>query len=124
MKQLLKLALSAAAALAMATPVVAQEMHDHHHAEGMHSHHHSDAIPMASAGRQMSVGEVKKVDKDAGKITIKHGPLENLGMPGMTMAFGVKDPSMLNRVRGGDKVQFVADKAEGGLVLSKLEAAH
>src|SRR5436309_1010834 len=60
----------------------------------------------ASASAPMTEGEVKKVDKDAGKITIQHGPIANLEMPGMTMAFRVKDPAMLNAVKAGDKIRF------------------
>ena len=39
----------------------------------------------------------------AGKLTIKHGPLENLGMDAMTMVFKVKDPAMLSQVKVGDR---------------------
>ncbi len=82
--------------------------------------------PMASAtGGQnsMSEGEIKNVDKDAGKLTIKHGELKNLGMPGMTMVFRVKDPAMLGQVKVGDKIHFVADKVGGVLTVTTLEVA-
>ncbi len=71
----------------------------------------------------MSDGEIKKVDKDAGKLTIKHGELKNLGMPGMTMVFKVQDPAMLDKVKSGDKVRFVADKVGGALTVTAIEAA-
>ncbi len=77
----------------------------------------------SAAAAQMSSGEVTKVDKDAAKITIKHGPLANLDMPGMTMAFKVKDPAMLGQVKTGDKISFVAEKVNGALTVTKLEAA-
>ena len=69
----------------------------------------------------MSTGEVKKVDKDAGKITIKHGPLDNLGMPAMTMVFRVQDAAMLDQVKSGDKIHFVAEKANGALTVTKMQ---
>jgi Cu/Ag efflux protein CusF len=69
----------------------------------------------------MSSGEVKKIDKSAGKITIKHGPLKNLGMDGMTMVFRAKDPAMLDQVNVGDKIYFVAEKADGQLTVTRLE---
>ena len=69
----------------------------------------------------MSEGEVKKVNKDAGKITIKHGELKNLDMPPMTMVFLVQDPSMLDQVNPGDKINFVADKVEGKFTVTKIE---
>ena len=78
----------------------------------------------ASAGQSlMSEGEIKNVDKDAGKLTIKHGELKNLGMPGMTMVFRVKDPAMLGQVKVGDKIHFVADKVGGALTVTTLEVA-
>ena len=75
------------------------------------------------AGATLSDGEIRKVDKDAKKITIKHGPLENLDMPAMTMVFQVKDPAMLEQVKAGDKVKFEAQKLGGAYTVTKIEAA-
>jgi len=77
----------------------------------------------AWAASHMTEGEVRKVDKDNKKITLKHGEIKNLDMPGMTMVFRVKDPAMLDKVKPGDKVRFAADKVEGGYVVTELEAA-
>ena len=71
----------------------------------------------------MSAGEVKKVDKSSGKVTIKHGPLDNLGMPAMTMAFRVKDPAMLDQMQAGDKIHFVAEKVNGAITVMQAEPA-
>lgn len=71
----------------------------------------------------MSEGEVRKVDKDAKKITIKHGPLQNLDMPAMTMVFQVKDPAMLEQVKEGDKVKFTAEKIGGAFTVTGIEKA-
>ena len=65
--------------------------------------------------------EVRKVDKDAGKITLKHGAIENLEMPPMTMVFRVKDPAMLDQVKAGDKVRFRAEKVGGQYTLTELK---
>ncbi|MFM0033959.1 copper-binding protein [Paraburkholderia strydomiana] len=81
----------------------------------------SGAQQGADAKTSMSHGEVKKVDTAAGKLTIKHGPLENLGMEGMTMAFKVKDPTMLSQVKVGDKIDFVAEEVDGALTVTKLQ---
>jgi Cu/Ag efflux protein CusF len=70
-----------------------------------------------------SDGEVRKVDKDAKKITIKHGPLANLDMPPMTMVFQVKEPAMLDQVKAGDKVKFQAEKVGGAFTVMKIEPA-
>jgi Cu(I)/Ag(I) efflux system periplasmic protein CusF len=71
----------------------------------------------------LSDGEVRKVDKDAKKITIKHGPLANLDMPPMTMVFQVRDPAMLEQVKAGDKVKFQAEKVGGAFTVTKIEPA-
>ncbi|MFM9433034.1 Cu(I)/Ag(I) efflux system periplasmic protein CusF [Janthinobacterium sp. CG_23.3] len=79
--------------------------------------------PGADAAAALADGEVKKIDKDAGKITIKHGPLANLAMPGMTMVFRVKDPAMLEQAKAGDKVKFIAEKVDGALTITVLQTA-
>lgn len=80
------------------------------------------ASPAASA--DMSEGVVRKVDKDLGKLTIKHGPIKNLDMPGMTMVFGVKDKALLDKVKAGDKVQFKAMDDNGKLFVTEIGAAR
>jgi Cu(I)/Ag(I) efflux system protein CusF len=82
------------------------------------------AMPaLAQQSAALSDGEVRKVDKDAKKITIKHGPLANLDMPPMTMVFQVKDPAMLEQVKAGDKVKFQAEKVGGAFTVTKIEPA-
>ena len=68
-------------------------------------------------------GEVRKVDKDARKITLRHGEIKQLEMPAMTMVFQVKDPAMLDKVKTGDKVKFKAENNGGALTLTEIEAA-
>ena len=82
------------------------------------------AAAPAIAQEALSEGEVKKVDKEAGKLTIKHGPLENLGMPAMTMVFRVGDPAMLDQVAPGDKITFLAEKVGGFLTVTELHPTH
>jgi Cu(I)/Ag(I) efflux system protein CusF len=81
----------------------------------------SPATKVTPATSLMSEGEVKKIDKANGKITIKHGPLANLGMPGMTMVFRVKNPAMLEQVKSGDKIRFNAEKMNGALTVVAIE---
>jgi Cu/Ag efflux protein CusF len=70
-------------------------------------------------------GEVRKIDEAAGKITLKHGPIKNLGMDqGMTMTFRVKDPAMLKEVQVGDKVEFEAEQAPSGYTVTKLQKSN
>ncbi|VTU31325.1 Cation efflux system protein CusF precursor [Variovorax sp. SRS16] len=74
----------------------------------------------SSAASELSEGEVRKVDKDNKKLTLKHGPLRNLDMPGMTMVFQVKDDAMLDEVQAGDKVRFLAEKVDGKITVMKI----
>ena len=69
----------------------------------------------------MTDGEIRKINKDTQKITIKHGEIKNLEMPGMTMVFQVKDSAMLEEVKVGDKVKFVAEKSGGALVVTDIQ---
>ena len=77
----------------------------------------------ANSNTSMSTGEIKKVDKSSGKVTIKHGPIDNLGMPAMTMVFRVKDPAMLDQMKEGDKINFVAEKVNGAITVIRAEPA-
>ena len=86
--------------------------------------HHKSAAGASQVAESLSEGEVRKVDKDAKKITIKHGPLQKLDMPPMTMVFQVKDPAMLDQVKAGDKVKFQAEKIGGGYRIIKIEPAN
>ena len=69
-------------------------------------------------------GEVMKINEGAGKITLKHGPIENLNMDGMQMVFRVADPIMLAAVKVGDKVVFEADRVNGAITVTKLDKAN
>jgi Cu(I)/Ag(I) efflux system protein CusF len=77
----------------------------------------------AAAAASVTSGEIRKVDKEAGKLTIKHGPIANLEMGAMTMVFRVSDPAMLNAVKAGDKVNFVAERVNGAITVTKIDIA-
>lgn len=68
-------------------------------------------------------GEVRKVDREQGKVTLKHGPITNLDMPGMTMVFRVADPKMLDTLKPGDRIKFAADNVNGSLTVTAIEGA-
>lgn len=95
-------------------------------AVGEHDSHHADeptTSRTAGDAARMTDGEVRKVDKDAKKITLKHGEIRNLEMPAMTMVFQVKDGTLLDKVKVGDKVKFTAEKIGGGYAVSEIEVA-
>ena len=68
-------------------------------------------------------GEVRKVDLEQGKLTLRHGPIPNLDMPPMSMVFRVADPKLLDALKPGDKVRFTADKVDGAFTVTSLRAA-
>jgi len=78
--------------------------------------------PAASAALQ-SDGEVRKVDREQGKVTLRHGPLPNLEMPAMTMVFTAADPKLLDGLKEGDKVKFTADKVNGVFTVTAIQVA-
>ena len=73
------------------------------------------------AMKDAAEGEVRKIDKDAKKITLKHGPIKNLDMPGMTMVFQVKDVALLDKLAAGDKIMFTAEQLQGAMVVTGVE---
>lgn len=103
----------AVAAFAAAMAAQAQSPTDH-------ATHH---VPAASATAVMTDGEVRKIDKEQAKLTLKHGRIENLDMPGMTMVFKVANRQWLEGLKVGDKVKFAADNVGGALTVTAIEAS-
>ncbi|WBY01339.1 copper-binding protein [Ramlibacter tataouinensis] len=111
--------LLAGAAIGLAAgPLIAQpSSHANHDA-------HAAAGSVAAPAADMSAGEVRKIDKAAGKVTLKHGPIRNLDMPPMTMVFKATDPKQLDKLKVGDKVRFVAGRGDnGGFTVQAIEPA-
>lgn len=97
----------AAAALLLAAPLAAlaqqpTHVHDHPQAEG----------------------EVRKVDAVAGRITLRHGEIAAVDMPGMTMTFPVRDRAALEQLQPGDRVRFDAAEENGQIVVTRIEPAR
>jgi Cu/Ag efflux protein CusF len=78
---------------------------------------------VAASPANMTDGEIRKIDKEAKKITMKHGEIKNLDMPGMTMVFQVKDVALLGSIKVGDKVKFHVEKADGAIVVTDIQLA-
>jgi Cu(I)/Ag(I) efflux system periplasmic protein CusF len=76
---------------------------------------------LAADSTELSEGEIRKVDKGAAKLTIKHGELKNLDMPAMTMVFQVKDKAWLDKLKAGDKVRFKVEKLGSDYVVTTIE---
>lgn len=95
-------------------------------ADGHSGHQMHQMKPAAAKGGEAiwADGTVKKVDKAGGSVTISHGPLDNIGMAAMTMAFGVKDPAWLGKLKAGDRIRFVADYVDGAILVVRYEPVH
>lgn len=107
---------TAALAAGMAMPLMGRAQTDNGH-----DHNHG-AAPVA-AQTPLADGEVKKVDPQAGKITLKHGEIRQLDMPPMTMVFSVKDKALLAGLKAGDKVRFMAVSEGGKVLLTDIQPA-
>lgn len=116
-KLTIALALSAAASIATAQ----ERAHGGH---GAHDAHAAHAGHQAAAPTELADGEVKKIDKETGKITLRHGELKNLKMPAMSMTFRVKDAAMLDQVKAGSKVKFAAERVNGAVTIVQLQAVQ
>ena len=86
--------------------------------------HAEPATPPAEQAAAMSDGEIRKIDAANAKLTLKHGPLANLDMPGMTMVFKAKSPELLQGLKVGDKVKFRAEAVNGSYVVTAIQPAQ
>ncbi len=79
------------------------------------------ALSAAASAQALVAGEVKKIDKPAGRITLKHAEIKVYDMPGLTGAYKVQDPAMLDRVQVGDHVQFSLDRVNNQYTITKID---
>lgn len=110
-------------ALAALTAFALNVQADHHQKAGG-GHDHGDHAPAKAGARApaFTQGEVRAVNREKQRITLKHAEIRNLDMAPMTMAFAVKDPSMLDSVKPGDKVEFKAAMENGAATVIELRA--
>jgi Cu(I)/Ag(I) efflux system periplasmic protein CusF len=69
----------------------------------------------------LTTGEIKKIDAEQGKVTIKHEAIQNLDMPAMTMVFRATNPELLKKAQVGDKIQFRAENVAGAFVVTDIQ---
>ncbi|MDH4482740.1 MAG: copper-binding protein [Rhodoferax sp.] len=81
------------------------------------------ALAVAAQTADLSEGEIRKVDKEGGKMTIAHGEIKSIDMPPMTMVFTVKNPVLFGDLKKGDKVRFAVVREDGKLVLTEIVPA-
>ena len=107
--------LLAGISLALLTPLAALA-DDAHHKPAT-----AAADTAAGTAVDMTDAEVRKIDMEAGKLTLKHAEIKNLGMPAMTMVFLIKDKAMLDKLKAGDKVKFKAINDAGKFTVTEIQ---
>lgn len=75
----------------------------------------------AAFAEEFTKGTVKKVTADKGKVSVAHEELKNLEMPAMTMVFRTATPEMLDQLKAGQEIEFVAERVNGKLTITKLK---
>jgi Cu(I)/Ag(I) efflux system protein CusF len=85
--------------------------------------HHKPATAATAGAGEMTDGEVRKIDLEAGKVTLKHADIKSLDMPAMTMVFVVKDKAMLDKLKTGDKIRFKAINDGGKFTITEIQPA-
>ncbi|HEX4856784.1 MAG TPA: copper-binding protein [Limnobacter sp.] len=92
---------------------------------GGHDHNHGAAKEQkANAAAEMADGEIRKINKSTGKITVKHGEIKSVEMPPMTMVFGVADKAMLEGLKEGDKVKFNVKQEGSNYTVTEIRKAQ
>ena len=123
------LAAIALTVIAAASPARAQHQgHEGHEGHGQAA----AAAPAASADATASsqdwiAAEVRRVDAAQQKLTLKHGEIRHLDMPGMTMPFklapGVLSAAQLTAMKAGDKVEVRIESRDGAPTIIELRPA-
>ncbi|OJU06442.1 MAG: hypothetical protein BGN90_15500 [Acidovorax sp. 65-7] len=88
-----------------------------------HSSHHPAAAASPAPQGELSEGEITRWDPRTLRLTLKHGEIQNLEMPPMTMVFRVADASVVGDLKPGDKVRFRAEQISGAYHVQRIEKA-
>lgn len=78
-------------------------------------------VPALAQDTGQSTGEVRKIDRSAAKVTLRHGPIQGLDMPGMTMVFQVRDRALLDKLKEGERIKFTTTREGGAFILRSFE---
>ena len=70
------------------------------------SHAAQALAPASGAKTGTGTGLIQSIDNERGTVTIKHGPIQGLNMPAMTMSFPVRDKAILAKLQPLQKVDF------------------
>ncbi len=104
--------------LALGAPAWATH-HEQEHGQEAHTHAHETQADAAAVDEFVNA-EIRSIDRDNGKLTLKHEAIRKYQMNGMTMGFRA-DPKQLESLAVGDKVRFIPDRVNGQYVITKIE---
>lgn len=111
--------------VAASTVVVMPAVWANHHEHKNHKNHQDSAAPTNGQSVEMTSklinGEVRRIDAENRKLTIKHEAIPELEMAAMTMVFVVADTVALDKLKVGDKIRFGIKKSEGKLRVMMIE---
>lgn len=107
----------------LAAPALAQTDHQGHHTPPAAATPANPEAATPSPDPAWAEAEVRRLDTGAGKVTLKHGDIQTLGMPPMTMVFQVSDRQLLTNIKVGDRVRFKADRINGAYTVLAIEPA-
>ena len=114
-------ALTLSLTLTLSAPITAQAEEKHHPAAAPGA---TASAPATATATAMTDGEVRKIDLDAGKLTLKHADIKSLDMPAMTMVFVVKDKALLDKLKTGDKIKFRAINDAGKFTVTEIQTSR
>ena len=103
--------------LVLGAPAFANH-HEHDHGHDAHTH---EAPADAAAADEFVNAEVRSIDRDSGKLMLKHEAIRKFNMNGMTMGFRIVDQKQIESLAVGDKVRFMPDRVNGQFVITKIE---
>jgi Cu/Ag efflux protein CusF len=81
------------------------------------------SLPAACAKKTKSyqgVGTIEEIDKQQATMQINHEAIEGY-MPAMSMPYRVKDASLLESVKPGDRVEFSIEDGSSGILVTAVK---
>jgi len=83
----------------------------------------ADATVASTQAEPLAEGEIRRLDPETGKLTIRHGEIKNLDMPPMTMVFTARDKAQLAGLKAGDRIRFAAMHEGGKYLVTDIQRA-
>ena len=66
-------------------------------------------LSFSADASEWTKGEIRRIDVNANKVTIRHQEIKSLDMPEMSMVFQVDNPAQLQNLSVNEKIEFVVE---------------